>query len=396
MKLSILFYPRLDRVTKKGIYPIVCRVTLDGDRKVFNTGFKVSKLYWNQKRQKCSNRSDHALHINTGINHIRVKIESSFFSLMKQATPFTMEDLLNRGRRKKEHQNTLIIDYYESYLINMKRLVPSKYTLQTYYTVRQAYNYLCDYLKQKKMNSMKLSSMNKSFIASLRDQLTIKEYKSSTINKALKNILMVYNKAHADGVIKDHKLRGFRLKHEKREIKYLSAEDLTKLENYLPTKSNLSDIKDCFLFSCYTGMAYNELKNFSLDDIYADNNNQKWIKIFRTKTKKEYQIPLLPKAASIVQKLVNKNLSKLPIISNQKFNKYLKILAANALLKDAKSLTVHIGRKTFATTVCLSNGVSMEVVSRLLGHTSMKVTQEFYTVFTNRMILNSMKNILDQ
>jgi site-specific recombinase XerD len=160
-------------------------------------------------------------------------------------------------------------------------------------------------------------------------------------------------------------------------IVYLTEEELLKIMQHEFTQKWLQQVKDMFVFCCYTGLAYQEMSNLRIFHISKGFDGNLWINMIRQKTEQPIAIPLLSQAELILDKYKHADSDVvLPSISNQKFNSYLKEIAV--LVGIEKKLTHHIARKTFATTVLLLNGVSMEVVSELLGHSKITVTQEHY------------------
>ena len=142
-------------------------------------------------------------------------------------------------------------------------------------------------------------------------------------------------------------------------------------------------VRDIFLFCCFTGLAYADVKKLTENDIVLGMDGEKWIKINRTKTKTRSSIPILPSAALILEKYANQGDTVLPVLSNQKMNAYLKEIADLCGIK--KNLTFHLARHTFATTVTLSNGVPIESVSKMLGHTSVRTTQHYAKVLDKKL-----------
>ena len=166
---------------------------------------------------------------------------------------------------------------------------------------------------------------------------------------------------------------------------FLSVDELQKLENLHFKITRMEKVKDLFIFCCYTGLAYKEMALLKKENVVKEFDDNLWLHIKRSKTSKLYKVPLLPKALEILEKyndedevLIFKN------ISNQRLNGYLKEIAA--IIGIEKKLTTHIARKTFASTVLLYNDVPMEIVSELLGHSSMKVTQASYGKIVQKSI----------
>jgi integrase/recombinase XerD len=169
----------------------------------------------------------------------------------------------------------------------------------------------------------------------------------------------------------------YRAKHVKKEIVFLSVEELKRLEEHEFSQPRLQQVKDWFIFSCYTGLAYNEISRLEKKHIVTGFDGELWIEMKREKTQKGISVPLLPKARMLIEKYRDDSSEKIfDICSNQRYNSYLKEIAS--ILGIEKRLTTHTARKTFASTVLLYNDVPMEIVSELLGHSSISVTEDSY------------------
>ncbi|MCD8529510.1 MAG: site-specific integrase [Flavobacterium sp.] len=166
-------------------------------------------------------------------------------------------------------------------------------------------------------------------------------------------------------------------------ITYLTTKELYKLENHKFSQKRLEQVRDMFVFCCYTGLPYQEMSILTQKHIVKKFDGKLWIDMFRQKTKRQFSIPLLPKAISIIEKYQDDK-RLLPVVSNQKFNSYLKEIAE--IIGIEKKLTHHIARKTFATTVLLYNDVPIEVVSELLGHSKISTTQDHYAKVVQRKV----------
>lgn len=153
-------------------------------------------------------------------------------------------------------------------------------------------------------------------------------------------------------------------------------------------------IQDLFIFCCYTGLAFNEMAHLEKQHIQIGFDGINWIKMTREKTRRLISIPILPKAQEIILKYSSKSNRILPSISNQKFNSYLKEIADITGIE--KRLTHHIARKTFASTVLLYNDVPMEIVSELLGHSNMTITQESYGKIVQKKVSEAIKKLAEK
>ncbi len=170
-------------------------------------------------------------------------------------------------------------------------------------------------------------------------------------------------------------------------------EEVNRIEKADLKVDRLNFIRDVFVFCCYTGLAYAEVHALKPEHVYIGIDGEKWLNIFRKKTKKHYQVPILPKAMEIMDKYSNhpkciKNDVLLPVNSNVKMNAYLKEIADLARIRQ--KLTVHIARKTYACTL-LAQGVNIGVLSKLLGHSSIQVTLDSYTSVMDELMLNNVK-----
>jgi integrase len=188
--------------------------------------------------------------------------------------------------------------------------------------------------------------------------------------------------------IKNDPFKNYKFKYQKIEKDFLTEKELQKLEKKSFMVARLNMVKDLFVFCCYTGLAYVDVMNLTSDHIITGIDNGRWIKTFRQKTLTPVNTPLLPKAQAILQKYADDpraiaSQRLFPSLSNQKVNSYLKEIADICEIK--KNLTFHVARHTFATTVTLSNGVPIETVSKMLGHTKIATTQIYARVLEKKI-----------
>jgi integrase/recombinase XerD len=187
--------------------------------------------------------------------------------------------------------------------------------------------------------------------------------------------------------IADNPFKKYQITYSKSTRTFLNEEELVAIETKEFDLTRLEIIRDIFVFSCYTGLAYIDLKRLTTDHISVGMDGEKWIHFMRQKTSTPFSVPLLPKALELVEKYKDHPRSfqdqLLPVFSNQKTNAYLKEIATLCGVK--KTLTFHIARHTFATTVTLTNGVPIETVSKMLGHTKLATTQIYAKVVESKI-----------
>ena len=217
-----------------------------------------------------------------------------------------------------------------------------------------------------------------------------KKQQQITINKSIQRFRKPVKVAVGEGYLAKDPFMLYKTKSVKKEVIFLSVDELKKLEGYKFSQPRLEMVKNMFIFCCYTGLAYAEMAALEDKHITIGFDGLKWISMERKKTGRVINIPLLPKALKILKIYENEN-SLLPYLSNQRFNSYLKEIAS--IIGIEKRLTHHTARKTFASTVLLFNNVPMEIVSELLGHSSMSITQEYYGKIVMKKVSEEIKKL---
>ena len=218
-----------------------------------------------------------------------------------------------------------------------------------------------------------------------------KEQSQITINKTIQRFRAPIKQAISEGYLDRDPFILHKAKTVRKTVIFLTTEELKTFEETVFQQKRLSTIQDLFIFCCYTGLAYNEMSNLESKHIIIGFDSMNWIQMKREKTQREISIPILPKAQIIIDKYSKNNTLIFPSISNQKFNSYLKEIGDISGIN--KRLTHHVARKTFASTVLLYNDVPMEIVSELLGHSNMTITQESYGKIVQKKVSEQMKNL---
>lgn len=391
--LTVLFYLNKAKTNQKGLCPIYCRITFHQIRKQFSTGQFVNLKNWNAKKQKVESKDSNAEFINAQLLLILQKLNSAYLSLQLKGQEFSVSDILDNyaGRKIKKEEN--VISYFKSYLSKLKKLVGKDIKQSTYNKFEYVCNDIEGFIRYKyKSSDVLLSSLNLQFLLDFEYYLkTVKNQKQVTINKEIQRFRRIVNSAMTEGFLEFDPFASFKTKTVKPIVVFLDTDELKKLEEKQFTHPKLILVKDLFIFSCYTGLAYYELTRLENKHIVKGFDGKLWIKMTREKTSKPFSVPLLPKALDLIGHYQNNDERIFPNISNQRYNTYLKEIAA--LTNIEKNLTTHTARKTFASTVLLFNDVPMEIVSELLGHSNMKVTQESYGKVVQRKIGDEMNRL---
>ena len=244
-----------------------------------------------------------------------------------------------------------------------------------------------------KRADVQLKSLDLKFINEFEHYLkTKRKISQATINRSLQRFRKVVRYAVVQNYITSDPFVLHKSKKFTKEVVFLSTEELKILEKHQFSQSRLQQVKDWFVFSCYTGLAYNEIKNLRINHIAKGFDSELWVEMKREKTQKNISVPLLPKARELIDKYADDDSEVVfKVCSNQKYNSYLKEIAF--ILGINKKLTTHTARKTFASTVLLFNDVPMEIVSKLLGHSSITITEAYYGKVVKKKVSSEIKNL---
>jgi integrase len=389
---KILFLINKARINAKGEAPIRCRITFNGTRKIFSTGLFINPDTWDNKSQIANQKITAHNYINTKISLIKQEINQAFLFLQVQKEKFDVDDIYLKYKGEDIKPSKTLIEVFALHNAKMNSLVGIEYTKSTYSKFTEAKQHIEDFLfYQNKKKNILLENITLKFLDDFDYYLkTQKSFKQITINKSIQRVRKIIKLAIAEGFIFTDPFLLYKPKKVITNVIFLTTEELFELENHNLSQPRLDQVKDLFIFCCYTGLPYQEMATLTKKNIVKKFDDKLWIEIYRKKTKKQLSIPLLPKAISILEKYQN-NKNILPVISNQKFNSYIKEIAE--IIGIEKKLTHHIARKTFATTVLLYNDVPMEIVSELLGHSNMNITQEHYGKIIQRKVSEEMKKL---
>lgn len=394
-KIRVLFYADKAKLNKQNKTPVKCRLTFLGKRKTFSTGLFINPYHWQGKQQKAHPPNADNNYINTQISLVSQKINEAFLFLQVSNKTFDVEDiyLQYKGENVKAHKT--ILEVFKLHNDRMCKLIDVEYRKTTYSKFIEAQKHTKNFIKhQYGKNDMLLESMKMNFLKDfdfyLKSELG---HKQITINKSIQRVRKIIKLALAEGYLQKDPFIMYKPKKYKTKVVYLTQDELYNLETYQFAQYRLIQVRDMFVFCCHTGLAYAEMSNLSKEHLVTGFDGNTWIKMYRQKTNSFVSVPLLSKAKEILDKYSNDD-RLLPIITNQKFNSYLKEIAE--IVGIDKRLTHHIARKTFATTVLLFNNVPMEMVSELLGHSKISITQRHYAKVVQKSISEEMKKLNDK
>jgi integrase len=390
---KILFIEGKNRKNKKNQSPLFCRLTLNGNRKQLSTGINIESEHWDAKNQVILKSHKSAVLYNSQLDAIKSKVNSIYMILRLQENPFSIEDIHDKYLGKEIKKSEFVLSYYKKYLAKIKKLVGLEIKDNTYNKFVYVGNHLEAFLKWKfKKTDFPLEELSLQFLDDFDYYLkTEKKQEQITINKTIQRLRTPIKQAISEGYLDRDPFILHKSKTVRKTVIFLTTEELKTLEETVLQQKRLSTIQDLFIFCCYTGLAFNEMTNLEKQNIQIGFDDINWIQMKREKTQRQISIPILPKAQEIIEKYSTDNNRIFPPISNQKFNSYLKEISAITGIE--KRLTHHIARKTFASTVLLYNNVPMEIVSELLGHSNMVITQESYGKVVQKKVSEEMKKL---
>jgi site-specific recombinase XerD len=380
-KLSILFYAKRAKTTADGLLPIYIRVTVDGERIELSTKRYTSPDKWSVEGNRMKGTSAEAKAVNAYLDALKAKVYEYQQQLIREDEEVNAENMRNKilGIEKRKH---MLVAIFKQHNDEIKALIGKDYAPATHIRYETSLKHTVHYLQWKyKISDIDIRKIDHEFITGYEFYLkSVCKCCQNTTSKYIKNFGKIIRICLANGWIERNPFINYKSKIIEVERVFLSIEEIEILLNKEFAMERLNQVKDIFLFSCFTGLAYADVKKLSPRNIGLGIDGERWIFINRTKTDTRSNIPILPIAATILEKYRNHPQvvmkgKLLPVLSNQKMNAYLKEIAD--LCGFNKELTFHIARHTFATTVTLSNGVPIESVSKMLGHKNLKTTQHY-------------------
>jgi len=393
---TILFFIKRTKLLKNGEAPIFVRITINQERAEVGLKKSIHPSYWIESSQRVTEKAPHSNEINNLINQYETRIKSivDFLSLDNYArtSKLVIEKLLG----KKEKQFT-ILQIFQDHNNNAKKLKNIDFAQGTIQRYETSYMHTRDFIKwQYHKDDLQLNELDQQFIKQYELYLkTVRGCSHNTTIKYLKNFKKIVRIALANNWLKNDPFATIKYKLKQVDTIYLTVEELQKIiDKELPIVRT-SQVKDVFLFCCFTGLAFSDVKTLKQEHFSTDKEGIMWIHKKRRKTDQMSTIYVIDAARSILKKYrdcpeLSLRGSVLPVLSNQKMNAYLKEIAD--LCGIDKAITTHTARHTFATTVALDNNIPIEVVSKTLGHSNTRMTQR-YARTTERLIKNNMEKI---
>lgn len=378
---------------KDGTTIIEVLVTVNGERCGFSTGKKVKASSWDKTKQQVKGKDEEAKSLNNYLKAVKAKLYQKEADLLDRGFVITAKLLCEAYQEKVESlKERSLFDVFSEHNEEQKKLIGNGVSKATYWISEYTVRLLKEFMNQKyKRDDMYLRELNLHFIQSFHTYLIEKGMCQNSSTKHLKLLKKILNLAVSNSYIPFNPFAAYKVEREPVEIDFLTEEELRKVINFDTPLPRLEKARDMFLFGCFTGLSYIDIKTLTAAHFEKDAEGRIWIKKRRVKTGVLSRIPLLPMAKMILEKYKGSD-KLLPIQDPADINKYLKDIAI--LCNINKHITFHTSRHTFASTVTLANNISLEVVSKMLGHTNTRMTAH-YAKLVDESIAKQMDKLVD-
>ncbi len=386
---AILFYLKKPKAYTKGAMPIYLRITVNGVPKEMTTKQECEPERWNTYAQRVKGTNEASRNLNCYLDTLERQIHDARMKLMDSHTTITAEALKNALTGQTE-RSKMLLEVFGEHNRQMAALVDKDYSSATVKRYETTLEHVRSFLKLKyNITDIDVKSLSYSFATDF--EFYLKSTRKCNHNSAIKyvgNMRKIVTYCLKSGFIPKDPIFGSKMANKEGVREYLSETEIKELQGKQFAIERLSQVRDLFLFSCYTGLAFIDVFQLTPSHIAIGVDGNNWVFTSRQKTETPSRVPILPQAQEIIEKYkdhpkcINEN-KLLPMLSNQKMNAYLKEVAD--LCGITKLLTFHIARHTFATTITLSNGVPIETVSKMLGHRSIRITQHYAKIIDKKV-----------
>ncbi len=386
---NVLFYIKRTKLLKNGNAPVYLKITVNVKSAEISLKRNIPINLWNTEKNQAKGKTQEAIDLNNYLNSVRGQLFIHQQNLQEDGKAITAKTLRNAFLGLGEKQWHLV-ELFTKHNQEMASLVNKDYSPLTLQRYEAALKHIIKFCKVSYMtNDINLGSVDHKFITGF--ELYLKTNAGCQHNSAMKHIKAlrkIIGRALANEYLKKDPFSKYQITIRNKERETLTKTELTNIYNKKIDIERLDIIRDLFIFQCYTGLAFKDLETLQESHLKLGIDGNQWIFKKREKTDVSCHIPVLPIAKEILFKYQNHPCRKiqgklLPVPSNQKMNAYLKEIAT--ICGVNKKLHTHLARHTFATTVTLSNGIPIETVSKLLGHTKIQTTQIYAKVLDDKI-----------
>ncbi len=393
--LSILYYLKRGHQNRNGECPVMCRISVRGEKETFSSHVYTSPESWDVKSARVIGRTAKVIEQNKILTDLQVTLTRHYYDI-EQRNGYVTAEMIKNAYMGITAKVESLLPIYKEFLEETEALIGIQKSKKTYEKYERCYRRVVEFLRDKyHVSDIAFRDLKPMFLVDFEVWLaTKKNCSTNTIYKFLQLLRMPILKAKRMGIVFKDPYEGYKMKKVSVDRGYLTEEEVIAIATHEITIPRLEQVRDIFIFCCYTGLAYSDVAALRQGNIQKMFDGRLWIVTHRQKTKTNVNVPLLPMAKKILEKYnweeAEKDAPILPVVSNQKSNAYLKEIGDICGIE--KHLTFHLARHTFATTMTLGKGVPIESVSKMLGHTNISTTQ-IYARITNDKISKDMDQL---
>ena len=390
---KVLFYLKKGSEKKNGEVMIMARITIDGKLCQFSTKQSILPENWNIAAGKAKGKD--AGRINALLEDIKASLNNIYHEQQRRDNYVTAEKVKNEFLGHSEKHET-ILDHFKKHNHDVKQLVGISKTIATYRKYEVTRRHLAEFIQSKyNISDIAINEITPMFITDfelyLRTTCKCSYNTTAKFMQFFKRIILI---ARNNGILIGDPFANYKIRLEKVDRGYLTEDEIKIILKKKMVSERLENVRDLFIFSCFTGLAFSDIHGLRKEHIVEDSNGVRWIRKGRQKTKIMCNIPLMEVPLKILEKYSTNEYCRkhgvlFPVLCNQKMNACLKELADICGIK--KTLTTHVARHTFAT-FALANGVSIESVAKMLGHTNVQMTRHYARVL-DRTVIREMSQI---
>ena len=397
--MHLSFQLKTSKADALGKSPIYARITISGLRTEFSLKRSVEASRWLSHAGVVKGSNEDSKSINAFLSTVRLKLNEHYRLLLEANKSITPEVIKNAYLGIRERGKT-VLEVFRYHNTQVSSLLDKDFSQGTYERYCTALKHTEDFIQWKyKVADLEIKFVTYEFITEFEYYLkTVRKCGHNTAIKYITNFKKIIRICIGNGWLERDPFINYKIQLREVEREFLTEQELQAIARKEFSIPRMEMVRDIFLFCCFTGLAYADVKKLAKEHIVLGIDGERWIKVNRTKTDTRSSIPILPIPAGIIEKYAQHPKCKaekrlLPVLSNQKMNSYLKELADVCSIN--KNITFHLARHTFATTVTLTNGVPLESVSKMLGHKSVRTTQH-YAKIVDRKVSDDMQVLKDK
>lgn len=387
---KVLFFIRKNKLLKNGEAPICLRITVDGRMSDVQVKRSVPVEQWNQAKECVKGHGKMIDELNNYITSIRIRLYQIHRELEESGKTITADRIKNIYYGNDDTKKTLL-HLFAEHNAQCRQLIGKDFVAKTVQRYETTAKYLEEFMKERyNISDIYLSEVTPAFIQEFEVYLKVKKgCAQNAATTRLKNIKKMFRIAIENDWVKKNPFVFIKFKREATHPEFLTMEEIQAIATKEITVKRVEQVRDVFLFCCFCGLSFSDVKQLSKEHLVKDKEGKMWIRKTRQKTNNMCNIPLLPIALQLIEKYKNhpdciESGLLFPIPSNQRYNSYLKEVAD--ICGITKHISSHVARHSYATSVCLANGVSLDNVAKMLGHSDTKMTQHYARVLDSSIM----------